>query len=111
MTDASRVLDELSGLSSAEEIFAFLGLAFDAQTLNVARLHIMKRFGAYLDTADLSGLDAEATRAALRDCLARAQEDFTGTAPRLVGVFKVFADQKAKRLVGLNSLRLAEDAK
>ena len=105
------VLDQIARRSSAEEIFDYLCLPYDPQVVNVARLHVMKRFGTYLQAARLSALEDDAAFLAARDCLLRAYEDFVGTAPRQVGVFKVFADQKAKRFVGLEALRLAEGTK
>ncbi|MGF1659230.1 MAG: nitrogenase stabilizing/protective protein NifW [Rubrimonas sp.] len=103
------VLDHIDSLSSAEEIFTYLLLPYDQQVLNVARLHVMKRFGAYLGEADLAGTAPEATFLACRALLKRAYGDFVESSPRAEKVFKVFRDEEAKlraRFVGLDALQV-----
>jgi nitrogenase-stabilizing/protective protein len=68
------VLTGLKKLSSAEDFFHALGVAYDPAVLNVARLHILKRMGAYLE---------------------RAYEDFKASTPINERVFKVHKDAVA----------------
>ena len=63
------VLDHLGRLSSAEDIFTYLLLPYEEEVVNVSRLHIMKRFGAYLRDADFGGLDEEGVFLAARQVL------------------------------------------
>lgn len=110
MTTESPTLAALSKLSSAEEIFAFLGLEPNPAVLNSSRLHILKRFGAYLRETDLGGCDEAAILAHARDALTRAEADFITSTPLQEKVFKVFETQAAKqksRFVGLDSLKIA----
>ncbi|WP_116133778.1 nitrogenase stabilizing/protective protein NifW [Tropicimonas sp. IMCC34043] len=110
--ETAGVLDHISGLSSAEDIFTYLLMPYEPEVLNVSRLHIMKRFGSYLGKADLSKLDADETFLAARQCLKRAYGDFLESTPMKEKVFKVFRDEEEKlkaRFVGLDSLKLATD--
>jgi nitrogenase-stabilizing/protective protein len=104
------VLDHIAGLSSAEEIFTYLLLPFDQSVVNVSRLHIMKRFGAYLREADFDGRDQQQIFLACREILKRAHGDFVASTPLKEKVFKVFRDEDAKRkarFVGLDQLTLS----
>ena len=47
------ILDDLRKLSSAEEFFDVLGVDYDPAVIRVARLHILRRMGEYLRSADL----------------------------------------------------------
>ncbi|MHC0052561.1 nitrogenase stabilizing/protective protein NifW [Actibacterium sp. D379-3] len=104
------VVDHIDSLSSAEEIFTYLLLPFDQAVLNVSRLHIMKRFGAYLREASFSGLDQEAVFLECRTILKRAYGDFVESTPLKEKVFKVFRDEEEKlksRFIGVDALKLA----
>lgn len=110
-TTPETTLDALARLSSAEDIFAFLGLEPVPEVLQVARLHIMKRFGAYLRETDFTGLPEAEVACLCRDALIRAQEDFIASTPLQEKVFKVFETQAAKqksRFVGLETIRIAK---
>lgn len=111
MTDAPHpVLEAINRLSSADEIFDFLGLDHDPTVVSVSRLHIMKRFGAYLRELDIGGLSDEAARDACRGQLARAYLDFVESTPLREKVFKVFRDEEAKRaarFVSIDTLTIA----
>lgn len=103
------VLDHIDGLSSAEDIFTYLFLPFEAEVLDVSRLHIMKRFGAYLRDTDFVGKDEDAVFLACRGVLKRAYADFCESTPLKEKVFKVFRDEEEKlkaRFVGLDALKL-----
>ena len=102
MSDFSR---ELSELSSAEDFFAYFDIAYDPQVMTVNRLHILKRFSAYL--AEVAGLDAmtdETRRAAYRDGLLRAYDDFVSSSARVEKVFPVFR-RGGNAFVALSSVR------
>lgn len=87
------ILDELRGLSSAEDFFRVLGVSHEPEVLQVARLHILKRMGQYLASADMSGLDEDAIRAACQETLARAYADFVRSSPLAERVFKVLRER------------------
>lgn len=103
----SDVLGKLKTLSSAEDFFAALGLAFDPAVLRVARLHIMKRMGEYLATDDLDGLPARVVIARCRSYLERAYQDFVASSPLEQRVFKVLksaVSPEEKPFVSLDEL-------
>jgi len=83
------MLDKLKSAGSAEEFFALLGVAYDANVLNVARLHILKRMGEYLATDDIEGVPDSVAAARCKAVLARAYEDFVSSSPLDERVFKV----------------------
>lgn len=106
------VLDHISSLSSAEDIFTYLLLPFRQDVLNVSRLHIMRRMGEYLRSADFAGLDDDAAFLEARATLKRAYMDFVDSTPLQEKVFKVFKDEQAKhqaRFVAVDSLQLAAE--
>ncbi|MEM8571763.1 MAG: nitrogenase stabilizing/protective protein NifW [Pseudomonadota bacterium] len=103
------VVDHLSGLSSAEDIFTYLLLPFDQSVLNVARLHIMKRLGEYIRTGDFAHLDEEQIFLTIRLHLKRAYLDFVESTPLKEKVFKVFSDkaaEHAQRFVAIDAIAL-----
>ncbi len=90
------VLADLRRLSTAEEIFGYLDVSFDAAVVNVARLHILRRMGEYLASEPSSLSEAE-LRERCRDHLRRAYDDFVARSPLDERVFKVHKDAvKAK---------------
>lgn len=110
--ETTGVLDHIDGLSSAEDIFTYLLLPYEAEVLNVSRLHIMKRFGAYLKEAETGGDDQDAIFLACRDTLKRAYADFCDSTPMKEKVFKVFRDEEEKlkaRFVGVDALKVQAD--
>lgn len=103
------VLDHIAKLSSAEDIFTYLLLPFEDEVVKVSRLHIMKRFGAYLKGADMAGLTENEIFTEARACLKKAYTDFCESTPLKEKVFKVFRDQDAKfnaKFVGIDALTL-----
>lgn len=86
------VMDELRQLSSAEDFFIALDLAYDPAVVNVARLHILRRMGQYLRADEPEGLDDEAARHACRSHLETAYQDFVRSSPIAERVFKVHQD-------------------
>ena len=102
------VLSHINKLSSAEDIFTYLLLPHDAQVVNVSRLHIMKRFGAYLRKATFGGLTEEEVFLECRQLLKQAYSDFVESTPIKEKVFKVFHDEEEKlknRFVGIDALK------
>jgi nitrogenase-stabilizing/protective protein len=75
----------LAGLSSAEQFFETLGIAYDPQVVNVSRLHILKRFRELM--RDLGeGVGEAECRAAMQ----AAYAEFASGQGRKT--FKVFKD-------------------
>ena len=70
--DSACILQRLRGLSSAEEFFQELRVPYDPAVLSVARLHILKRMGEYLDGDELDGLPDNVAAARAQNLLARA---------------------------------------
>lgn len=83
------ILDKLKALSSAEDIFALLGVGYDSKVMNVARLHILKRMGEYLACEDLADIPDSVVTARCKAVLERAYEDFVTSPPLQHRVFKV----------------------
>jgi nitrogenase-stabilizing/protective protein len=102
------VLAQIQVQPSAEAIFAYLDVPFRAEVLNVARLHILKRMGQYLQPSTLAGQSEAAIHAAARDALSRAYRDFESSTPLQEKVFKVLANASAPRtarIVPLSAIR------
>ncbi len=104
------VFDELRKLSSAEDFFETLGVDFDPAVVRVARLHILRRMGEYLAKNELDGATDEEARAACKETLTKAYEDFVASSPIAERVFKVHKDaikpkaEPAKPFVPLTTL-------
>jgi nitrogenase-stabilizing/protective protein len=88
------VLDQLGTLSTAEDFFNFLDIAYDPAVLDVVRLHILKRMGEYMrkNKAALAEADEQTARALCRAHLERAYADFIESTPLEQRVFKVLKD-------------------
>ena len=87
------IMDELASLSAAEDFFTALELQYDPAILNVARLHIMRRMGQYLNGTECTSLDDDdAVRLACRSHLEKAYQDFVRSSPIVERVFKVHQD-------------------
>jgi nitrogenase-stabilizing/protective protein len=91
------VLDELGTLSTAEDFFNFLDIAYDPAVLDVVRLHILKRMGEYLrkNRETLVQADEQTARTLCRAHLERAYHDFIESTPLQERVFKVLKDAVA----------------
>jgi nitrogenase-stabilizing/protective protein len=83
------VLTALKSAGSAEEFFTLLGVPYEPKVLQVARLHILKRMGEYLEGDDLESLPDPVVAARCKTVLERAYEDFVNSTPLKERVFKV----------------------
>ena len=84
-------LDEaLEDLSAAEEFLDYFGIAFDARTVQVNRLHILQRFHDYIGKAGCMPQDDAERRAIYARLLRRAYDDFVKSDALTEKVFKVF---------------------
>lgn len=107
LASEANVLDKLKKYSSAEDFFAGLGVPYEPAVLSVARLHVLKRMGTYLNGDDLGGLPDRVVVARCRSHLERAYQDFVASTPLEQRVFKVLKDAVAppgKSFVGLDEL-------
>lgn len=86
------VLEEMRRLSAAEDFFRYLELPYDADVVNVARLHILRRMGEYLRKDHLEGLSNDSLRERCREHLKVAYADFVASSPLQERVFKVHRD-------------------
>jgi nitrogenase-stabilizing/protective protein len=84
-------LDEaLEDLSAAEEFLDYFGIAFDARTVQVNRLHILQRFHDYIAKAGAMPQDDAQRRPAYARLLQQAYDDFVSSDALTEKVFKVF---------------------
>jgi len=91
------ILDDLKAVASAEEVFDLLEVRYDPRVLNVARLHILKRIGEWLEAEDLEGLPDLAVAERCKAALQRVYQSFERASPRNGASFKVFRDAIALR--------------
>jgi nitrogenase-stabilizing/protective protein len=88
-------LAKLKASSSAEEIFEMLDVGYEAEVLNVARLHILKRMSQYLAEEDIDGMPDTVAAVRCKAALERAYQDFVTSSPLRHRVFKVLKDAAA----------------
>ncbi|MDH2347788.1 nitrogenase stabilizing/protective protein NifW [Bradyrhizobium sp. SSUT77] len=104
------ILARLNKASAAEEFFELLGVEYEAEIVNVARLHILRRMGQYLAGETLTGASDPDIALRCKSTLERAYADFVTSSPIEQRVFKVLKDAAAQRpnkhraLVQLGSL-------
>ncbi len=91
--DYTDILEKLKGLSAAEEFFTALNVDYEPKTLQVCRLHILKRMGQYLAEEDFDGLPDRVIAARAKATLERAYADFVSASPLSQRVFKVLKDR------------------
>lgn len=105
------VLADLKRLSTAEDFFVYLDVAFEPRVLHVARLHIMKRMGQYLASETEDAASEDALRERCRQNLQTAYNDFVANSPIEARVFKVHQDAvaakepKRRQLIPLQPLK------
>lgn len=108
----SKLLDTMHKFSAAEEFFEFLGVNYSPQVVQVNRLHILKRFQQYLNHEPvLEGLSETDERAAYRDKLQLAYQDFVKSSAVAEKVFKVFQDKAGVQTVSVNKLKQTLNAR
>lgn len=90
------ILDRVNKASSAEEIFALLGVDYDPKIVNVARLHILKRMGQHLAKEQFAGAAEAEIAARCKAILEQAYADFVASSPIDQRVFKVLKDAVAE---------------
>ena len=85
-------MDDLEELSSAEDFLEYFDIEFDKSVVQVNRLHIMQRFHAYLkDLPDVDQVaDMDGYKAAYKEYLTKAYEDFVNSDALTEKVFRVF---------------------
>lgn len=91
------VLDKLKSLSSAEEFFETLQVEYQPEVLQVLRLHILRRMGQYLVSAEFEGKSDEEVFSAAQSMLAQAYADFIKSNPMAERVFKVLKEHDPNR--------------
>ena len=92
----SNAIDDLKALSSAEDFFNALDVAYDPHVLGVARLHILKRMGQAI-AALAPDMPEDSARTACREALAQAYAEFTQKAPIQTRLFKVLKDRDPQK--------------
>lgn len=99
------VLQRIEGFSAAEEFFDFFGIPYQADVVNVNRLHILKRFNQYLARSPIpDDLDEASAWNICKEYLTRAHDDFVTSNAAQEKVFKVFQDQDVKS-ISLESMK------
>lgn len=102
----SNLLSTMQKFSAAEEFLDFLGVDYVPQVVNVNRLHILKRFQQYLMRDPVpDGLSEAEERAAYRERLQKAYQDFVESNAVAEKVFKVFKDAEGVQTVSVKKLK------
>ena len=107
--DQTDIGKRLKTLSSAEDFFSTLGVAYEEAVLRVARLHILKRMGEYLAGDELEGLPDAVAAARAKAVLQRAYVDFESSSPLVQRVFKVLKEHDPDRPVAPKTAFVALD--
>ena len=105
----SALAEELERLESAESFFEHFDLTYDPHTLNVSRLHILKRFNQYL--AHAGGIDTfepALARERCRELLSAAYQDFVASSGIEQKVFRIFERVRGEQRVSVASIVRAE---
>jgi nitrogenase-stabilizing/protective protein len=102
----SQLLETMQKFSAAEEFLDFLGVDYAPQVVHVNRLHILKRFHQYLGRDPVpEGLPEADERAAYKERLQGAYQDFVQSNAVTEKVFKVFQDAEGVQTVSVKKLR------
>ncbi|MBE9059821.1 nitrogenase-stabilizing/protective protein NifW [cf. Phormidesmis sp. LEGE 11477] len=87
-----KTVSQFNRLKDAEEYFDFLELSYDSQTLNINRLHILRKFSELAQDIDKNQNDAQ-TLSAYRQALQTAYDLFLSSSPVEQKLFKVFKEK------------------
>lgn len=102
----SKLFNTMQKFSAAEEFLDFLGVDYMPEVVHVNRLHILKRFQQYLGRDPIpEGLAEDAERAAYKERLERAYQDFVKSDAVTEKVFKVFQDKAGIQTVSVQKLK------
>lgn len=102
----SQLLDTMQKFSAAEEFLDFLGVDYAPQVVHVNRLHILKRFQQYLGRDPVpEDLPEADERAAYKDRLQSAYQDFVQSDAVTEKVFKVFQDKAGVQTVSVQKIK------
>ena len=90
----STTLTNFNTLTKAEEYLEFFGIPYDPKTVNVNRLHILKKFSQFVreNDIDAASLADTATFAVAQEALASAYALFTTSTSVEQKLFKVFQE-------------------
>lgn len=91
------VIEKLKSLHSAEEFFDLLQVEYQPEVLQVLRLHILRRMGQYLVSAEFDGMSEEEIFKSAQTMLAQAYADFIKSNPMAERVFKVLKEHDPNR--------------
>lgn len=100
---------KLEALSSAEDFFLLLDIPFDPEVLRVARLHILRRMGEYLQKSTAAE-DQEYEYELYRSYLLQAYLDFVHSTPLQERVFKVHQQAVAPAQSPLVHIQTADES-
>lgn len=95
-------LSQFRQITDAEEYFAFFQLPYDANVVNVNRLHILKKFSQFINQIDEENpnVSDDEKLALYQDALTQAYDIFLTAKPIETKLFKVF-NEKPKNIVML----------
>ncbi|MCU0543580.1 MAG: nitrogenase-stabilizing/protective protein NifW [Oscillatoriaceae cyanobacterium Prado104] len=93
----SGTLTDFNKLVNAEDYLNFFELPYDAQFVNVNRLHILQKFSAFMKAIDAESPDLNEAEKLERykAALQQAYDTFTSSSPLDEKLFKVFKDKKS----------------
>ncbi|MGF1517377.1 MAG: nitrogenase-stabilizing/protective protein NifW [Nodosilinea sp.] len=96
-----------SQITQAEDYFAFFGLPYDPEFLNINRLHILQKFSRLMkeNGTENPDMDDEATFNHYRDLLQTAYSLFESSSPQAEKLFKVF-NQKPSNVVLMSEIEM-----
>lgn len=92
MANPLKTLSQFNRLKDAEEYFEFFELPYDPQTLNVNRLHILRKFSQLVQNQEKAQDEAQ-TLAAYRQALITAYDLFLTSSSVEQKLFKVFQER------------------
>ena len=106
----SKLLDTMQQFSAAEEFLDFLGVDYAPEVVHVNLLHILKRFQQYLGRDPVAeGMPEAEERAAYKDRLQSAYQDFVQSDAVTEKVFKVFQDAEGVQSISVHKLKQSLD--